>query len=125
MKTNKITVVNSPWIVKNKKTTLIWSPVLILLLDFLFFSINQIVKYVPILQRVQSIKEELAEEYDTSSEDEEDNCDEDDILDQMLNKLLYEGAHKEALFKDLLVYKLVYLVYHVIKKDFIGTICCL
>ena len=50
------------------------------------------------------IKEEATDEYDSSSE-EEDNFYGDDILDQMLNKLLHEGAHKEALFKDLLVYK--------------------
>ena len=52
------------------------------------------------------IKEELTEN-DSSSED-DDFC-EDDILDQMLNKLLNEGAHKEALFKDLLVYKSVFV----------------
>ena len=45
------------------------------------------------------------EQTDDSSCGEEDSFYEDDILDQMLNKLLHEGAHKEALFKDLLVYK--------------------
>ncbi|KAL5270262.1 hypothetical protein ACHWQZ_G001114 [Mnemiopsis leidyi] len=56
------------------------------------------------LPKCIQIKEEETDEYDSSSE-EEDNFYGDDILDQMLNKLLHEGAHKEALFKDLLVYK--------------------
>ena len=45
----------------------------------------------------------------------------------MLNKLLKEGAHKEALFKDLLVYKSVkykilsYFVFLVVMNDEIMT----
>lgn len=44
------------------------------------------------------------DELPTSSSDDEGEY-QDDVLDEMLNKLLNEGAHKEALFKDLLVYK--------------------